>query len=60
MHDALAHAKATEGGAGKSSPSAGSFGAIGYRFSKNFADESGNSLGWFEGVVIGVVAGSGE
>ena len=39
--------------------SPGEFG-VGYTFKKQFGDEKGNDLGWFEGKVVDIVSGSGK
>lgn len=35
-------------------------GAVGYKFRKNFSDDSGNELGWFDGEVVEILADTGE
>ncbi len=50
---ALAQKKSTEA---QKSPS--EFG-VGYTFRKQFGDEEGNGLGWFDGKVVDIVSGSG-
>lgn len=37
----------------------GDFG-VGYKFRKNFIDESGTDLGWFEGEVVDILSDTGE
>ncbi|KAL7543463.1 hypothetical protein ACHAXR_012751 [Thalassiosira sp. AJA248-18] len=34
------------------------FGAVGYKFRKQFLDESGGDLGWFDGEVVDIVSGA--
>ena len=33
---------------------------VGYKFSKKFENENGNSLGWYDGEVVDILTGTGE